>query len=258
MSAPGRDPDHPRMDFDASAQFDFDNRVVAAVAFTILYYDFLLTISAEVERFWKGRFSWVSIVFLANRYLSALSHIPVVFQFFAILPDPICDRRVVFFLVIILVIGGGLSVWTILTTVRNHQHDSTVIQTSAGAGRRSYYAVTWGVMLIFDAVVFVLTLARTVKVAIWWHRGFFYLILRDGKLLRANDGCMVLIVCHLTNVMTFAVGDLRLTCTCRLSSTLITRMMLNVRDHDRRELSCSQLVLDEELEFRFGHYVDLD
>lgn len=94
-----------------SARVDFDNRVVAAVAFgasvlsesmcltsrtrtsAILYYDFLLTIAAEVERFWKGRLSWVSAALLANRYLSALSHIPVVFQFFATLPNSVRHPR---------------------------------------------------------------------------------------------------------------------------------------------------------------------
>jgi hypothetical protein len=48
----------------------------------ILYYEYALTFSMEVERFWAQRFSWASFFFYLNRYLSLLGHIPVTMEYF--------------------------------------------------------------------------------------------------------------------------------------------------------------------------------
>jgi hypothetical protein len=48
----------------------------------ILYYEYALTFSMEVERFWPQRFSWASCFFYLNRYLSLLGHIPVTMEYF--------------------------------------------------------------------------------------------------------------------------------------------------------------------------------
>ena len=48
----------------------------------ILYYDFILTLPLEVERYWKSRFTWVSVLFFLNRYGSVLSHIPIIYEHF--------------------------------------------------------------------------------------------------------------------------------------------------------------------------------
>ena len=48
----------------------------------ILYYDYTLTFSAEVDRFWKGRFSFASFIFYFNRYLALSGHIPVLYEFY--------------------------------------------------------------------------------------------------------------------------------------------------------------------------------
>lgn len=45
----------------------------------LLYYDYFLTLSDEVDRFWhRGPHSWGSIIFFANRYLALLGHLPFV------------------------------------------------------------------------------------------------------------------------------------------------------------------------------------
>lgn len=54
-----------------------------------MWYDFVLTIPIEVERYWKGGRSWAAIFYFLNRYLSVLSHIPVVVEFFAIMPESV-------------------------------------------------------------------------------------------------------------------------------------------------------------------------
>lgn len=48
----------------------------------ILYYDFVLTIPQEVERYWKRRLSWGSALFFLNRYSSVLSHIPIIYEYY--------------------------------------------------------------------------------------------------------------------------------------------------------------------------------
>jgi hypothetical protein len=50
----------------------------------LLYYDYLLTLSDEVDRFWhRGPHSWASIIFFANRYIALLGHLPFVWSVYA-------------------------------------------------------------------------------------------------------------------------------------------------------------------------------
>jgi len=59
------------------------NQYFSLAAFTILYYDYFLTLPMEVERFWPQKtFSWAVLLFYLNRYMSLLGHIPVIFEFF--------------------------------------------------------------------------------------------------------------------------------------------------------------------------------
>ena len=52
----------------------------------ILYYDYFLTLPKEVEGYWcAGSYTWASIVFLANRYVAVLGHLPL---FYVILGSP--------------------------------------------------------------------------------------------------------------------------------------------------------------------------
>lgn len=49
----------------------------------ILFYDYFLTFSDEVERFWNRKnFNWSSFLFLANRYMVLFGNIPVMFEGF--------------------------------------------------------------------------------------------------------------------------------------------------------------------------------
>jgi len=50
----------------------------------ILYYDYFLTFSREVDRFWHpGPHTWASIVFFANRYIALLGHVPFLYSAYA-------------------------------------------------------------------------------------------------------------------------------------------------------------------------------
>ena len=54
--------------------------------------------------------------------------------------------------------------------------------------QRSEYALAWGSIMVFDFIVFVLTLARPFRLGVVWRQGLFYVILRDGKSLSVIAG----------------------------------------------------------------------
>ena len=57
----------------------------------ILIYDFVLTFSMEVERYWKGKSSFrgASLLFFINRYLSVVLSFPVVYEYFWPMPESV-------------------------------------------------------------------------------------------------------------------------------------------------------------------------
>ncbi|KAI9065137.1 hypothetical protein FKP32DRAFT_1675018 [Trametes sanguinea] len=65
----------------------FENSLVI-VAFTILYYDYLLTVFDEIEHFWKSaKVSAVSVLFVIIRYLGLLGPVPFALEYFGHLPE---------------------------------------------------------------------------------------------------------------------------------------------------------------------------
>jgi hypothetical protein len=65
--------------------FDLESVYSSEMAgYVLLYYDYLLTLSDEVDRFWhRGPHSWASIIFFANRYIALLGHLPFVWSVYA-------------------------------------------------------------------------------------------------------------------------------------------------------------------------------
>ncbi|KIM64883.1 hypothetical protein SCLCIDRAFT_599763 [Scleroderma citrinum Foug A] len=64
------------------------------VYFTLVLYDYTLTISREIELFWKRpERSWMFALFIANRYITILGHAPfLVYLFWS--PKTQSDYRV--------------------------------------------------------------------------------------------------------------------------------------------------------------------
>lgn len=54
-----------------------------ALPAAIIYYDFALTFSSELERFWVPRKSIVSAFFFLNRYVGIFGYVPILYQFLA-------------------------------------------------------------------------------------------------------------------------------------------------------------------------------
>lgn len=64
----------------------------------MLYYDYSLTISREIEHFWKGaRLSFASALFVLNRYLGLLGPIPIFFEYFGHHVSPVSHLSLAWF-----------------------------------------------------------------------------------------------------------------------------------------------------------------
>ncbi|KAH9059741.1 hypothetical protein EDB87DRAFT_735933 [Lactarius vividus] len=70
----------------------FLNYVFNTFPVAILYYDYALTLSREVEYFWPNpyRTGWVSSIFFLNRYFAIFGHIPIVIN---LIPDTSCEPQ---------------------------------------------------------------------------------------------------------------------------------------------------------------------
>ncbi|KAI1787319.1 hypothetical protein LXA43DRAFT_896391, partial [Ganoderma leucocontextum] len=164
----------------------------------ILYFDYAITFGAEVERFWKARFSPLSFVFYLNRYLSFFVHIPVIYEFYwahthslhmyhqilAGVTQVIVaglqifrihalyneHRSITLFLFTFCVVGCVISGWSIAQTWQhpslNHKYSRKDLPD---------IAVIWAIMLAFDLAVFALTISRIAVIGPKWRGSLFTL-----------------------------------------------------------------------------------
>ncbi|KAI0370895.1 hypothetical protein BV20DRAFT_1035559 [Pilatotrama ljubarskyi] len=224
----------------------YTNRILSSAAFALLYYDFVLTIPQEVER-----------------YMSVLSHIPVIFEFFGVLPEQVIylalkmsvnqrcrefqqyhriisiviqgvvaavlvlrtyalygrDRRIFALLLSIASVGAVISIWVVIIGHNTRRPTATYAEDIARTGcdltlsqAEGYdLAIAWSSILVFDAAVFILTLLQAFKIGRAWSGGFLRVMLRDAKPVHKGVSTSI------TNVV---------------STTLATRLMLNIRDPD--------------------------
>ncbi|KAI0651321.1 hypothetical protein C8Q79DRAFT_1016927 [Trametes meyenii] len=210
--------------------------------------------------------------------MSVISHIPVIIEFFGILPDADymrverCrefqqyhqilsvaiqgvvaalmilrtyalygrDRRILILLLAIIGAGGVVSLWVIVTGRNTHRPGTTHPEEIARIGcelalsqQEGYdLAIAWSSILVFDATVFILTLLQALKIGKAWRGGYLHVMLRDGTVYFG-----VLSVCYLSNILAYAPvhKGVSTSITNVLSTTLVTRLMLNIRDPDLHE-----------------------
>ncbi|KAM5533390.1 hypothetical protein V8D89_012940 [Ganoderma adspersum] len=261
-------PSPPSCASNPSADSDHAIRIVSAVAFGILYYDYALTFGMEVDRFWKRGSSFASFVFYFNRYLVLFGHIPVLYEFYGTsnqnypsdIPYPSvgadkcwrcskvqmyhqllagviqviaaglqlfrihglyhCDRRITFALLALAIVCSAISVWSISQTWKQPSDQKHAMGIpSIGCD----LMMTKTHVLAYDMAVFALTLYRVLGVESRWRGDILSILLRDGD---------VLLVCHLCNILTcIAVyRGISVTITNVIASSLISRLMLNLRD----------------------------
>ncbi|TCD68396.1 hypothetical protein EIP91_010905 [Steccherinum ochraceum] len=244
-----------------------NSRYLNLVAFAILYYDYGLTISEEVARYWfTGGFTWMAFLFFAVRYLSVFGHLPVIFHVFSSYDGqgPLCvdsnnlfeqrlthsqvivgillivrtyalynrNRWVLGVTVGIAISGAVVACWAVLTP---HGPPPPTVSDAACNVNLSdlqgiYFAIAWSGMLFFDCLIFGLTVARSIVLSRTARRTLFDIMLRDGAIYFA---CMA--GANLWNIITFIVLQPSLKgvptiFTNVISTTLISRLMLNIRD----------------------------
>ncbi|KZV68339.1 hypothetical protein PENSPDRAFT_19744 [Peniophora sp. CONT] len=237
------------------------------VPLVILFYEYIATFEREVRVYWPPRnpLGWVSCVFLVNRYLSLLGHIPILYSVFGNMSYEFCanlfiyhsyyeialqlfvgalcmmriyalynkNRWILAFLVGISILSVGVAVWSIVTSTGGGPHVITTVPLFVGCNQlmpddnARHLAIAWSGVLVFDSAVFGLTAYRTTRIG----RGkLTSILLRDGALY-----FVVLFCTNLGNILTLLLAPEVLrtgstTMTNVISASLITRIMLNIRE----------------------------
>ncbi|KAJ7470124.1 hypothetical protein B0H11DRAFT_2237713 [Mycena galericulata] len=78
-------------DTESLAQIQQDiyiSRILIVVPYTILVYEYLLTLEQEVSRFWGTRLTWGTFFFYLNRYSSLFGTLPILVQYYSTTTDP--------------------------------------------------------------------------------------------------------------------------------------------------------------------------
>ncbi|KAJ7020076.1 hypothetical protein C8F04DRAFT_1275505 [Mycena alexandri] len=259
------------------------NYYLSLLSFTVLFYDYFLTLDSEVSRYWGSKMTAPTFLFYLNRYLMLVGTIPVAIQYFWTtnstprkLTFPICqhlhsyheyfavvtqivigimlifrtyalyerNRRILAFMVTVSAGVIGLGAWSVLSTPTPRPgDDAPPLNLYIGCAVMVPYsqslrlAAAWGGMGVFDCTVFLLTLYRALS-----HRrahGFDLIgvLLRDGSIYFA-----VIVMANLANILTFVFAGsysrgLPTTFTNVISSTMVSRLMLNLRDPSLSSMS---------------------
>ncbi|KAL4068471.1 hypothetical protein V8B97DRAFT_1918591 [Scleroderma yunnanense] len=169
---------------------------ITAVAYTLLSYDYTLTIAREIELFWrKPKRSWTFALFIANRYITILGHVPQLI--YSILSPATradyswCDSlllasQVVIYVVqtiggvvmtirvyalyqnsrlVLVFLGAFMFVTIVLGCPRIDIPQGCVTALPMIVPRSTcYVAAVWSGQLVFDILVFLLTLVRSLQI----------------------------------------------------------------------------------------------
>ncbi|KAI0647192.1 hypothetical protein C8Q79DRAFT_610618 [Trametes meyenii] len=198
----------------------FNNELTLA-AFAILYYDYLLTLSNEINHFWRTtNLSVISVLFVINRYFGLLGPIPSIVEYFSNLPEQVCrmlqtyhqayaitSQAIVAITLVIRTyalynrskrilalllathIGGAIVCGVFFFTSTPPTSTSTPLPFSFTGCDLSltnkqaiHLTFAWSAMMWFDTTVFVLTLIQALRVRRHFSGGLLEIMLRDGSL----------------------------------------------------------------------------
>ncbi|KAI0673081.1 hypothetical protein C8Q78DRAFT_1068538 [Trametes maxima] len=244
------------------------NNSLAVASIAVLYYDYCLTFSMEIERFWQSaRLSLVSSLFVLNRYLGLLGPIPVLVEYFWNLPTQVRDCRQLqiyhqYYAVISQVIvgvilimrtyafydrnkrllsallgfGATLTIFTVLMTTRLKTWPTgTTHEEPDSLNIGACSAIGWICMLAVDTLIFTLTLAKTIRMRETFRQhSLLQVLFRDVLVRRTNVRGSILVIANVANILTFLIDDsnrgLATTPANALATTLVSRMFLNLRN----------------------------
>ncbi|KAJ8508246.1 hypothetical protein ONZ45_g9477 [Pleurotus djamor] len=189
---------------------------VEVISLAILFYDYLLTFDLEVERFWRRpKLSLVPILFFVNRYGVLLGYVPTVVMLLR--PDFLLPGNVL---------------WTIMDKSNKlHAQESLCINVY-NHSQGNQLAGNWAGLFLLDFTVFSLTLRKTLILLRDFPDSFtlWSALIRDGAVYFG-----VLFITNFANILMLLLGPPALKALLTdiiniLASTLISRLMLNLRD----------------------------
>ncbi|KAJ7214459.1 hypothetical protein GGX14DRAFT_63856 [Mycena pura] len=248
---------------------------IEATQFTLLCYDYFLTLDWEISRYWRRGITIPTVLFFANRYGTLLGNVPVVMMNFWTAPESpskgqVCaaldfyhetfiitiqviigvmlilrtyalyerNGRILGFMLVfsasIICIGVGSTIYT------NHKAPATdqepVLPLSIGCvspvtqAESKGLIIAWSAMGLFDCMIFSLTLYKTLSRRRPKGLNLLSLLMRDGCIYFG-----VMVISNLCNILSFVFGTpytrgLFNTTTNIISSLMISRLMLNIRD----------------------------
>ncbi|KAI0780787.1 hypothetical protein BD413DRAFT_608031 [Trametes elegans] len=192
------------------------NNSLALVAFTVLYYDYSLTLFDEIEFFWKSaNRSLVTVLFVINRYLGLLGPIPTALEYFTDLPEKACSYYI-----------PDEQIATPLPFTY------TGCDLSLTNDQGIHLTIAWGAMLWFDTTIFVLTLVQALRMRRHFPGGLLEIMFRDGTIYYG-----IMLAANVSNIITFMITrsgsplkGMDTTLTNVLSTTLTSRLILNLRN----------------------------
>ncbi|KAJ6589278.1 hypothetical protein B0H19DRAFT_1103488 [Mycena capillaripes] len=240
------------------------------ISFTMLFYDYFLTLSLEISRYWGPPLKFPAILFFANRYGTLLGNIPVVIQnFWTTESTPhkimICQHLETYHQYFIIVTQILVGLMLLLRTYALYERSKPVLAFMIFVAVASIAVAIWSVLTgkaggsgqnlhLYVGCAYGFTQAQGVSLATAWAGSgvfdfmVFLLTLRKG--LGANipganllglllrDGSIyfgVMAVSNLSNILTFVLGSpytrgIATTFCSVISSLMISRLMLNLRD----------------------------
>ncbi|KAJ7041564.1 hypothetical protein C8F04DRAFT_1079269 [Mycena alexandri] len=250
-------------------------RYLILIPFTIVVYDYALTVKQEVARFWGPKLTWGTALFYLNRYSALFGTMPVVIEYFMTTTDPkriaLCHALSRYHTYFALLSQILVAVMLIMRTYALYERNKYTLLLTVGvtlaaiivalsvtltgsdlntldAHLRTFGcpsptphatnlrdAAAWGGMLVFDVMIFSLTVYKALKHDVR-AGSLFSVLLRDGSLY-----FIIMIASNAVNIGTYTMAGPILsgcgtTMTNALSSVVISRLMLNLRNPNIRQL----------------------
>ncbi|KAJ7036378.1 hypothetical protein C8F04DRAFT_1095375 [Mycena alexandri] len=245
------------------------SRILILVPLTVLVYEYLLTLEYEASTFWGTRLTWGSFFFYLNRYTSLFGTLPILIQYYSTTTEPrkqpVCQALRLYHQYFALLSQVLVSVMLIMRTFALYQRNKTVLAfmlvVTIGAfvfavvillsgndvdtlapniaafgcpegtshAKSLRLAGAWSGMLVFDIMIFSLTLVKAFKMNA--RRGdLLTLLVRDGSIYFG-----IMVISNACNIGTYTMSGPFLrggatTVTNVVSSVMISRLMLNLRD----------------------------
>ncbi|KAJ7624743.1 hypothetical protein FB45DRAFT_924136 [Roridomyces roridus] len=247
---------------------------LGAISFALLFHEYFITLDIEVERYWTGTHSLPTVLFFLNRYVTLLGNIPVIVENYWVAPPTpqkiatciaLQSYHRYFFIVGQIIVGAMLMLRTYALYERSKRVAalmaafsiavvvvcfwSTLVKAGQSGdnlplpigctfavtdSQNVAFIISWAAMSVFDCMIFLLTLGRALTPRSREGTHLLTVLLRDGSIYFG-----VMMVCNVANILTFVLGGaysrgVGATLTNIISSIMISRLMLNLRDPELR------------------------